>query len=81
MTAQDLVRETEKLLEKWKHPDPYRPPTAPGGALLIPDTYPGRPRMTILTTLIGSKYERNLPCPILERESSVMMQCLYTNPT
>ncbi|CAC9888980.1 unnamed protein product [Aureobasidium pullulans] len=36
---------TEELLKQWKHPDPYRPPTAPG----------------------GSKYERNLPCPILER--------------
>ncbi|RDK36454.1 hypothetical protein M752DRAFT_226321, partial [Aspergillus phoenicis ATCC 13157] len=22
---------TEKLLETWKHPDPYRAPTAPGG--------------------------------------------------
>ncbi|TAQ84612.1 hypothetical protein B7494_g7075 [Chlorociboria aeruginascens] len=31
------------LLEKWKHPDPYIPPTAPG----------------------GSKYERNLPPPLL----------------
>jgi len=28
----DLIRETEDLLEKWKHPDPYRPPTAPGGS-------------------------------------------------
>ncbi|KAJ5162456.1 hypothetical protein N7492_007848 [Penicillium capsulatum] len=28
---QVLLRETEKLLENWKHPDPYRPPTAPGG--------------------------------------------------
>ncbi|KEF53648.1 NADH dehydrogenase (ubiquinone) 1 beta subcomplex 9, partial [Exophiala aquamarina CBS 119918] len=27
-----LFNETEKLLEKWKHPDPYRPPTAPGGS-------------------------------------------------
>jgi hypothetical protein len=26
-----LLRETEKLLETWKHPDPYRAPTAPGG--------------------------------------------------
>ncbi|KAL5408217.1 hypothetical protein PMIN06_000462 [Paraphaeosphaeria minitans] len=40
----DLIKETENLLEKWKHPDPYRPPTAPG----------------------GSKYERNLPAPILD---------------
>ncbi|OCK99345.1 uncharacterized protein K441DRAFT_652813 [Cenococcum geophilum 1.58] len=39
-----LIQETENLLEKWKHPDPYRPPTAPG----------------------GSKYERNLPAPILD---------------
>ncbi|PGH16076.1 hypothetical protein AJ80_05291 [Polytolypa hystricis UAMH7299] len=27
-----LFQETEKLLEKWKHPDPYRAPTAPGGS-------------------------------------------------
>jgi len=26
-----LIEETEKLLQRWKHPDPYRPPTAPGG--------------------------------------------------
>lgn len=38
--------QTEALLKKWKHPDPYRPPTAPG----------------------GSKYERNLQAPILDRE-------------
>jgi hypothetical protein len=30
-TLQELIKETEALLEKWKHPDPYRPPTAPGG--------------------------------------------------
>jgi len=39
-----IIDEAEALLEKWKHPDPYRPPTAPG----------------------GSKYERNLPAPILD---------------
>jgi len=39
-----IYQETEDLLEKWKHPDPYIPPTAPG----------------------GSKYERNLPAPILD---------------
>ncbi|KAF9769645.1 hypothetical protein IL306_012928 [Fusarium sp. DS 682] len=42
--AQALLTETEKLLESWKHPDPYTPPTAPG----------------------GSKYERNLPSPVLD---------------
>ncbi|KAL5084721.1 hypothetical protein Trisim1_011520 [Trichoderma cf. simile WF8] len=41
---QALLAETEKLLESWKHPDPYVPPTAPG----------------------GSKFERNLPSPILD---------------
>ncbi|KAL2361015.1 hypothetical protein RJZ56_006088 [Blastomyces dermatitidis] len=25
-----LFRETEKLLDEWKHPDPYRAPSAPG---------------------------------------------------
>ncbi|KAI4086774.1 MAG: hypothetical protein LQ344_007284 [Seirophora lacunosa] len=39
-----LFQEAEDLLEKWKHPDPYVPPTAPG----------------------GSKFERNIPAPILE---------------
>jgi hypothetical protein len=52
---------------KWKHPDPYRPPTAPGGktshqfiniSLSQPDLF------------IGSKYERNLPSPILDRKSN-----------
>ncbi|PHH49312.1 NADH dehydrogenase [ubiquinone] 1 beta subcomplex subunit 9 [Ceratocystis fimbriata CBS 114723] len=27
-----LLSETEKLLEQWKHPEPYIPPTAPGGS-------------------------------------------------
>ncbi|PHH58449.1 hypothetical protein CDD81_5808 [Ophiocordyceps australis] len=42
-----LLLETEKLLDSWKHPDPYIPPTAPG----------------------GTKYERNLPPPILDPPS------------
>ncbi|KAM3508432.1 hypothetical protein MY11210_006746 [Beauveria gryllotalpidicola] len=45
-----LLSETEKLLNGWKHPDPYVPPTAPG----------------------GSKYERNLPSPVLDRKSTIM---------
>ncbi|KAL2114971.1 hypothetical protein VTJ04DRAFT_10634 [Mycothermus thermophilus] len=28
----ELLKETEKLLEYWKHPDPYIPPGAPGGS-------------------------------------------------
>ncbi|KAG0136068.1 hypothetical protein HOY82DRAFT_576615 [Tuber indicum] len=39
-----ILQEAEEALERWKHPDPYTAPTAPG----------------------GSKYERNLPCPILD---------------
>ncbi len=59
---QALFQEAEELLEKWKHPDPYIPPTAPGGSDLIP------PRCTtLLTCLTGSKYERNIPAPILDR--------------
>lgn len=30
-----LLSETEKLLESWKHPDPYVHPTAPGGMLTL----------------------------------------------
>jgi hypothetical protein len=46
--VQALVEETERILQTWKHPEPYIPPTAPG----------------------GTKYERNLPPPILDRLSS-----------
>lgn len=46
MHKQVIIEQTQALLEEWKHPDPYRPPTAPG----------------------GSKYERNLPAPILDRK-------------
>ncbi|KAF2743692.1 hypothetical protein M011DRAFT_450920 [Sporormia fimetaria CBS 119925] len=40
-----LIKETEEILERWKHPDPYRPPTAPGGSkyernLPVPDLPP-----------------------------------------
>lgn len=43
-----LLKETEKLLEKWKHPDPYIPPTAPGGSkyernLQVPNLDPPPP--------------------------------------
>ncbi|KAG7008981.1 hypothetical protein G7Y79_00003g008490 [Physcia stellaris] len=44
ITGLELFQEAEVLLEKWKYPDPYKPPTAPG----------------------GSKYERNIPPPILD---------------
>ncbi|PUU81587.1 hypothetical protein B9Z19DRAFT_971370, partial [Tuber borchii] len=40
-----ILQEAEETLERWKHPDPYRAPTAPG----------------------GSKYERNIPPPMIDR--------------
>ncbi|PMD67169.1 uncharacterized protein K444DRAFT_7498 [Hyaloscypha bicolor E] len=46
-----LFQEVEDLLEKWKHPDPYHAPTAPG----------------------GSKFERNLPAPILDPPPHITM--------
>lgn len=61
--AQALLRETEKLLETWKHPEPYVPPTAPGGSFLASP----RSRPTTNAQAVGSKYERNLPAPILDR--------------
>ncbi|PBP15558.1 hypothetical protein BUE80_DR013692 [Diplocarpon rosae] len=30
-----LFQEAEAVLEKWKHPDPYHPPTAPGAPMEI----------------------------------------------
>lgn len=65
MQHQVLIQETENLLEKWKHPDPYRPPTAPGGEF----SWIAVECSNVLLTSPGSKYERNLPAPILDRES------------
>ncbi|KAL2816861.1 hypothetical protein BDW59DRAFT_166208 [Aspergillus cavernicola] len=45
-----LLRETEKLLETWKHPDPYRAPTAPGANTR--ETYPLVYYLTLLGTLV-----------------------------
>ncbi|KAF4947324.1 hypothetical protein FGADI_10505 [Fusarium gaditjirri] len=56
--VQALLTETEKLLESWKHPDPYTPPTAPG----------------------GSKFERNLPSPVLDREYPTRWHPAMDNP-
>ena len=60
------MQEAETLLEKWKHPDPYRPPTAPGGKSR--DLPFAMREMLIVRT--GSKYERNIPAPILDRMHS-----------
>ena len=62
---QVLLRETEKLLEGWKHPDPYRAPTAPGGMFLILASLSVCVGTTSLTLATGNKWERNLPARIL----------------
>ena len=62
-TSQALFEEAEALLEKWKHPDPYIPPTAPGGT----NGYDIKKLRNELIIVIGSKYERNIPPPILDR--------------
>ncbi|KAJ5454261.1 uncharacterized protein N7458_005217 [Penicillium daleae] len=59
---QILLRETEKLLNEWKHPDPYRAPTAPGGTCRLFDIGLSRVQLTVM---IGNKWERNIPAPIL----------------
>lgn len=33
-SLQALLKETEKILNTWKHPDPYCHPTAPGGMII-----------------------------------------------
>lgn len=78
---QELIKETEALLEKWKHPDPYRPPTAPGGELMLHAGYVAGPAADteMLTIHAGSKYERNLPCPILDRRFPYYLERYGTN--
>ncbi|ROW00133.1 hypothetical protein VSDG_03420 [Cytospora chrysosperma] len=61
-----LLKETEKLLETWKHPDPYLPPMAPGGTLSadnINATSVYYQSDILMRHNTGSKFERNLPTP------------------
>ena len=51
---QALLTETEKLLDSWKHPDPYTPPTAPGG--MSDDAWDGE-------TLTMKDRNTNATCP------------------
>lgn len=64
LAGQLLFQEAEDLLDKWKHPDPFRPCTAPGGEL---GGFIATRQECSLS--IGSKYERNIPAPILDRMS------------
>ena len=66
--TQVLFTETENLLAKWKHPDPYRPPTAPGGSKYernIPAPDLAR-KFSLLHTLSPLLSESSL-YPLLER--------------
>ncbi|KAK8084559.1 lyr family protein [Apiospora hydei] len=59
---QALLTETEKLLQEWKHPDPYTPPTAPGGMLrFYAPKASGLEECYANRIHAGSKYERNVP--------------------
>lgn len=62
--GQALFQEAEDLLETWKHPDPYRAPTAPGGEW---NPLGDLLHRSMLMSNLGSKFERNLPAPILDR--------------
>lgn len=70
-------------MDKWKHPEPLRPPTAPGGMFIaifyllnsvIGDVVSDRGMV-----LLGTKYERNLPAPILDREFDVFRSFSYAS--
>ncbi len=71
---QVLLQETEALLERWKHPDPYKPPTAPGGTMSLDNDLYDRE----LIGMAGSKYERNMPPPNLDRTClhAILSLCL-----
>lgn len=69
---QALIDQTEEILNKWKHPDPYKPPTAPGGSkyernLPVPSTERTyRPSLeTLMTANFGSP-SGNAPVESLE---------------
>jgi hypothetical protein len=69
--------ETEKLLEKFKHPEPYIPPSAPGGswkpfpALIVALSLFSDDQITDQRRFnAGTKFERNLPPPEMARKSS-----------
>ena len=66
-TWKALLKETEQLLQKWKHPDPYAHPTAPGGMTPAAEKTARCPANAD-THITGSKYERNLPAHILDRK-------------
>ncbi|PHH68555.1 hypothetical protein CDD80_7435 [Ophiocordyceps camponoti-rufipedis] len=70
-----LLVETEKLLDSWKHPDPYIPPTAPGGELKLRGAY--KAKLIPADIFSGSKYERNLPSPALNREEGLNFALTY----
>lgn len=60
---QDIIEQTEALLEEWKHPEPYRPVSAPGGSkyqrnLPVPSTDRESFLHDLLRQEAGNKLER-----------------------
>lgn len=81
---QALLKETEKLLETWKHPDPYLPPMAPGGTLsadTINATSVYYQSDILMRHNTGSKFERNLPTPRVDRELPPLLNQSSTRPS
>ncbi|KAJ5885322.1 hypothetical protein N7495_009832, partial [Penicillium taxi] len=64
-----LFRETEKLLQSWKHPDPYRAPTAPGGL---------SPRYSLQQEHTSNHYHRKQMGEKLARSHSSLYVSHYT---
>ncbi|KAK7440562.1 complex 1 protein [Colletotrichum acutatum] len=65
----ELLAQTEKLLSKWKHPEPYVHPTAPGGMSRFLSHTPQHFTNSADDAdndCTGSKFERNLRAPILD---------------
>lgn len=58
---QAIIKQTEQLLEKWKHPDPYKPVNAPGG------TFHPVQRATNVTliSLISQAANTSATCPLI----------------
>ena len=65
-----MFMETEKLLQKFKHPDPYKPPSAPGGAH----------EMT-LPTILADETVQALNTRGTCQRRICLVSYMYTNPT
>lgn len=58
--TQELFEQTEALLDKWKHPEPFRPATAPGGGIIL--SQPLRLEMGELKVYLRIKIREKYAC-------------------